>query len=129
MLAQHINPSANHLIAPDYVISRAETAGPVASSSARPVAKSEPYSSATGAPSSYARVHGSVSTAPAVWRSISTVQKEELQDVKYEKADGEGIAKVGGACLCTNYRGSAWNSTCDTAILSSMRLMACCHSP
>lgn len=52
------------------------------------------YASASGQPNSYARVHGQVSRAPAIWRSIPVVCKEELQDVKYEKAVGEGIAKV-----------------------------------
>lgn len=55
---------------------------------------SSSYASATGQPSSYARVHGQVSRAPAQWRRIATVAKEELVDVKYEKAEGEGIAKV-----------------------------------
>ncbi|EFN52039.1 hypothetical protein CHLNCDRAFT_139232 [Chlorella variabilis] len=52
------------------------------------------YASATGRPSSYARVHGEVSRAPAQWRRIDTVAKEELREVRYEKAVGEGIAKV-----------------------------------
>ncbi|CAL8468079.1 g7618 [Coccomyxa elongata] len=48
----------------------------------------------SGASSSYARVHGSVSQQAASWRSIPVVHGERLQDVKYEKAEGEGIAKV-----------------------------------
>ncbi|KAI3426047.1 hypothetical protein D9Q98_008015 [Chlorella vulgaris] len=52
------------------------------------------YASATGQPSSYARVHGEVSRAPAHWRRIDTVAKEELREVRYEKAVEEGIAKV-----------------------------------
>ena len=40
------------------------------------------------------RVHGSVSQQAASWRSIPVVHGEALQDVKYEKAEGEGIAKV-----------------------------------
>lgn len=52
------------------------------------------YATATGRPSSYARVHGEVSRAPANWRRIDTVAKEQLREVKYEKAVGEGIAKV-----------------------------------
>lgn len=55
------------------------------------------YASATGRPSSYARVHGEVSRAPARWRRIDVVAKEQLREVRYEKAEGEGIAKVGGA--------------------------------
>lgn len=56
---------------------------------------SSSHASVDGRPSSYARVHGDVSRAPAVWQSIKTVAKEHLEDVKYEKAQGEGIAKVG----------------------------------
>jgi len=52
------------------------------------------YATATGQPSSYARVHGEVSRAPARWRRIDTVAKEQLREVTYEKAVGEGIAKV-----------------------------------
>lgn len=54
---------------------------------------SSSYATATGQPSSYARVHGEVSRAPAVWRRIDSVAKERLEEVRYEKAD-EGIAKV-----------------------------------
>jgi naphthoate synthase len=43
--------------------------------------------------SSYARVHGVVSRAPATYRRIDLVAKELLQEVKYEKSE-EGIAKV-----------------------------------
>lgn len=66
-------------------ISRASTSASASSST---------YASATGQPSSYARVHGEPSRAPAVWREIRSVAREELQDVKYHKAVGEGIAKV-----------------------------------
>ena len=52
------------------------------------------YASVSDTPSSYAQVHGEVSRAPASWRSISTVAKEQLSEVRYEKAVGEGIAKV-----------------------------------
>eukprot|EP00877_Chromochloris_zofingiensis_P015125 jgi/Chrzof1/9867/Cz04g19010.t1_ECHID[v5.2] len=55
---------------------------------------SSSHASVDGRPSSYARVHGDVSRAPAVWQSIKTVAKEHLEDVKYEKAQGEGIAKI-----------------------------------
>ncbi len=64
---------------------------PTASSSS---GTSSSYASATGQPSSYARVHGEVSRAPARWRAVPRVGKETLEDVKYEKAEGEGIAKV-----------------------------------
>lgn len=62
--------------------------------SSRSAGASTSYASATGRPSSYARVHGEVSRAPAQWRRIASVAKEELLEVKYEKAAGEGIAKV-----------------------------------
>ena len=42
--------------------------------------------------SSYARVHGRVSEDAAAWTRIPVVQKNSLQEVIYEKA--EGIAKV-----------------------------------
>ncbi len=57
-------------------------------------AGSSSYASATGTPSSYARVHGEVSRKPAQWNRIQVVAKEQLEDIKYEKAQGEGIAKV-----------------------------------
>ena len=53
---------------------------------------SSSFASATGSPSSYARIHGEASRAPADWKRLLIVAKEELVDVKYEKA--EGIAKV-----------------------------------
>ena len=40
------------------------------------------------------RVHGRVSREPAKWNNVPVVYKEHLQDVIYEKAEGEGIAKV-----------------------------------
>ena len=65
------------------------------------------YASATGAPSSYARVHGEVSRAPAHWRRIDSVAKEQLREVKYEKAVGEGIANVGGGVGARSAAGAA----------------------
>lgn len=53
------------------------------------------YASIDGRPSSYARVHGHVSRAPAEWRKIPIVAKEKLEEVIYEKAEDEGICKVG----------------------------------
>ena len=47
-----------------------------------------------GATSSYARIHGEVSRAPAVWRNIPSVAREALQEVLFEKADADGIARV-----------------------------------
>lgn len=57
-------------------------------------AASVPYASATGKPTKYARIHGEVSRKPAVWRKAA-VPGPELEDILYEKAEGEGIAKVG----------------------------------
>ena len=56
------------------------------------------YASATGQPTSYARIHGEVSRGPANWIRIDSIGKEPLEEVKYEKAQGEGIAKVGRIC-------------------------------
>lgn len=50
------------------------------------------HASVTGQPSSYARVHGQVSTDPVQWRRISSIGQYTLQEVLYDK--GEGIAKV-----------------------------------
>ena len=61
------------------------------------------HASATGEPTSYERVHGSPSRAPARWRRLHSVAREELREVKYEKAEGEGIAKAswgGGRRAC-----------------------------
>ncbi len=52
-----------------------------------------PYATATGAPTSYERVHGAVSRAPAAWRAIPSVAKEDLAEVLYHKS-AEGIARV-----------------------------------
>ena len=52
------------------------------------------YASIDGKLNSYARIHGSVSSAKPRWTLFSTVQKENLQEVIYEKTVGEGIAKV-----------------------------------
>jgi hypothetical protein len=69
-------------------------ASPAVVSASSTAASYSAYASATSKPSSYARVHGEVSRAPAQWRLVRTVAKEELVDVKYEKAAGESIAKV-----------------------------------
>ncbi len=53
-----------------------------------------PYASVDGKPNSYARIHGPVSREPAQWRKVPSVAREELTDVIYEKAIGEGIAKA-----------------------------------
>ncbi|KAL0044141.1 hypothetical protein WJX82_000402 [Trebouxia sp. C0006] len=44
--------------------------------------------------SSYAKVHGEVSEEPASWTGIPAVQKTALQEVIYQKAVREGIAKI-----------------------------------
>lgn len=63
------------------------------------LSRSSAGANASGQPSSsYARVHGEVSRAPAVWRTIDTVAREQLREVKYQKCD-EGIAKVGVSLL------------------------------
>ncbi|PNH09997.1 1,4-Dihydroxy-2-naphthoyl-CoA synthase, peroxisomal [Tetrabaena socialis] len=68
--------------------------GTASTSSSGAIGTSTPYASVDGKPSSYARVHGPVSREPAQWRRIPTVAREDLTDVLYEKADGEGIAKA-----------------------------------
>ena len=45
------------------------------------------------------RVHGEVSREPATWRAVLSVHEQPLQEVKYAKALGEGIAKV-RCCSC-----------------------------
>ena len=62
------------------------------SNAAAPYATADP----SGAPNAYARVHGAVSRDPPRWRRIASVARERLEDVIYEKAEGEGIAKVRG---------------------------------
>lgn len=63
-------------------------------SSSSPAPAISSYASATGRPTTYSMVHGLVSRAPATWRAIESVHKHRLEEVKYEKAVGEGIAKV-----------------------------------
>jgi hypothetical protein len=80
------------------VLERQCTAGPstssvVSSHAADGSGPSTSYATATGSPSSYARVHGAVSRAPAHWREIHAVAQQALEEVKYAKCD-EGIAKV-----------------------------------
>ncbi|GMH38631.1 hypothetical protein BSKO_06515 [Bryopsis sp. KO-2023] len=52
------------------------------------------YASATGNPSSYETVHGEVSREPARWKRIHLLAGSMLEDVIYEKAEGEAIAKI-----------------------------------
>lgn len=66
------------------------------SSATADLARQPTAASATGGAttSSYARIHGEVSRQPAVWRSIPSVARETLQEVLYQKADADGIARV-----------------------------------
>ncbi|XP_012085403.1 1,4-dihydroxy-2-naphthoyl-CoA synthase, peroxisomal [Jatropha curcas] len=50
--------------------------------------------STTSMNDAYHRIHGEVSTEPVVWRNASDGSKEEFTDIVYEKAVGEGIAKI-----------------------------------
>jgi hypothetical protein len=88
VLSGHLAPGGEVELA---TISRSPASAPSTSGSG---GSGSAYASATGAPTSYARVHGEPSRAPAQWRLIRSVAREELQDVLYHKAEGEGIAKV-----------------------------------
>lgn len=58
------------------------------------------FASATDKPSSYALMHDNVSRAPARWRRLEVVDGSTLEDVLYEKAEGEAIAKVWNVGRC-----------------------------
>ncbi len=68
------------------VLSRQLTSGETSSS----------FASVTpGTASSYARIHGAKDhRRPIRWVAIPIVEDKELLEVRYEKADGEGIAKI-----------------------------------
>lgn len=51
-------------------------------------------SKSKGEGDSYHRIHGEVSSAEVTWRAFSDGQGPEFTDIIYEKAVGEGIAKV-----------------------------------
>lgn len=51
-------------------------------------------SSPATAEDSYRRIHGDVSAEAAVWRPALDESRKEFTDILYEKAVGEGIAKV-----------------------------------
>ena len=89
---------AGHFAASD-VEHAGEAGAHLQSTSAADGQASNSYRSTTGKLNSYARVHGEVPRTPAKWRAIPTVYKERLQEVVYEKAEGEGIAKVPGQLL------------------------------
>lgn len=61
------------------------------------------------AESSYERIHGQVSQEPAHWQQIVSVAREELREVEYHKAAGEGIARVtvAAAVPCQQHRAIA----------------------
>ncbi|KAI8476481.1 MAG: ClpP/crotonase-like domain-containing protein [Monoraphidium minutum] len=85
VLSGHLAPAAEvELTSIARAGTSASTSGPSSSN----------FATATGSPSSYARVHGEPSRAPAAWREITSVARETLQDVLYHKAAGEGIAKI-----------------------------------
>ncbi|KAG0492794.1 hypothetical protein HPP92_005910 [Vanilla planifolia] len=42
----------------------------------------------------YQSVHGEVSTAAALWKPVQSDSLKNFTDILYEKADGEGIAKI-----------------------------------
>ena len=87
-------PSSDPAPGPDGRVSFGVEAAQSTRIAAANVGASTSYASATGRPSSYARVHGEVSNAPAQWVAVPSVHKETLQEVKYEKAANEGIVKV-----------------------------------
>eukprot|EP00882_Tetradesmus_deserticola_P011119 GHRQ01011757.1.p1 GENE.GHRQ01011757.1~~GHRQ01011757.1.p1 ORF type:complete len:144 (+),score=13.80 GHRQ01011757.1:234-665(+) len=88
------------------------------------------YATATGEPSSYARVHGEVSKEPAVWRCVETVHRERLEEVVYEKSD-EGIAKVtrkpARATLLQRHAAGAVDAAVSQAVLTASAWH--CRSP
>lgn len=61
--------------------------------------------------SSYDRVHGSVSRDLPVWVPVPQPAGQEFQDILYEKAAGEGIAKVNTfppSCNAPTYEICLW---------------------
>ena len=51
-------------------------------------------SSTSSVNNSYYRIHGEVSNEEVVWRNVCDESGKEFTDIIYEKAVGEGIAKV-----------------------------------
>jgi hypothetical protein len=82
----------NHIDPAEQDTCRETTAGTASSSDL--VLQPTAAAASGGASSSYARIHGEVSRAPAVWRNIPSVAREVLQEVLFEKADSDGIARV-----------------------------------
>ncbi len=98
ILGRHVAPSPS--APPSSELEQQPTfsfSGSAGASTSQPAPQRSSYASVTGTPSSYARVHGEVSRDPVSWRAIPSVAKETLQEVKYEKSIGEGIAKVNKA--------------------------------
>lgn len=48
---------------------------------------------------SYHRIHGEVPTHIPVWKQVTDSSGKEFVDIIYEKAEGEGIAKVRASML------------------------------
>ena len=96
VLAQQLsaNPDADMACEAVAPLQRAPTAAPGPSQPTASSSTSSTHASVTGEPSSYAKVHGTPSRAAAVWRRVPALAGKQLEDVKYDKAMGEGIAKV-----------------------------------
>jgi len=68
---------------------------PVTHATVPPLAPSSTAaSSSSPARDSYRRVHGDVPSEPPEWRAATDESGKEFIDIIYEKAVGEGIAKV-----------------------------------
>lgn len=85
MVARHIHPQTS--------VEEGRQEANIAADPCSQGMKTTAYASATGRPSKYAKMHGDVSSGPAVWQD-GAVDGPPLQDVTYETAVGEGIAKV-----------------------------------
>ncbi|KAJ4829089.1 hypothetical protein Tsubulata_029418 [Turnera subulata] len=62
--------------------------------SPHPAASSVALSHTSAKNDTYHRIHGQVSTEPVVWVKASDESGKEFTDIIYEKAQGEGIAKI-----------------------------------
>ena len=94
ILGRHVAPTSSSSAAAEDSLALQGTSGANMNPLSGQNGARSSYASVTGQPSSYARVHGEVSKTPVKWRSIPSVSKETLKEVKYEKSVGEGIAKV-----------------------------------
>jgi hypothetical protein len=81
---------AAHLV-PSFPVTHAATFPLVPAPTA---ASSSSSSSSSPAGDSYRRVHGDVPSEPPEWRAATDESGKEFVDIIYEKAVGEGIAKV-----------------------------------